>query len=237
MLLKSKIASFAPYSPEWYSSRLGRLTGSKIGCLMASKGIGDGGMTYIRNKVGELFTKKSSDREIDTAAIQWGRDNEPIALQEFKNVYKIPLDLMIKCSTIIEDNIFSVTPDALIPKSETLVESTDKLAWHVEPIEVKCLPVYANHLELVECQTPKDLLDCSPLKFWQVISQMQFTNSLRGHFVAFHPHFKNRLRIHHILFKKIELSDYIKTFNQRILQATTIYNEKKAFYETKNIPI
>jgi len=62
MLNVNKVSQIEPYSPEWFSNRLGKLTSSSIACLCAPKGIGTGGMTYIRNKVSEVITGISTEK-------------------------------------------------------------------------------------------------------------------------------------------------------------------------------
>ena len=62
MLDVNKISTIVPYSAEWFNHRLGMMTSSPISCICTPKGIGKGGLTYIRNKVYEKLTGKTTER-------------------------------------------------------------------------------------------------------------------------------------------------------------------------------
>lgn len=224
----NKLSNIVPYSDEWFTARLGYMTGSKISCLMGIKGIGDGGMTYIRNKVYEKLTGKSTEKNITTEGIMWGVENEPKAVKYFQEVHKIPLIMTDK--HIIHDDLYSVTPDGLLIRDLKFV-NTEKGEYNCETLESKSYFTPSIHMEHVECKTPKDIYEINKPLYWQVISQMFFADALRGNAIFFHPDFseKSKYRLGHVLFKKIDLLQDFKFFGARLEEARTIYNQKIIF--------
>jgi len=179
MLKKSKISSIKILSDEWHASRLGKFTSSEIHNLIG------GGISYVRRKVGEELTGKSSKGEIDTDATRWGSFYEAEAIQKFGR--QKGLDFLIVQQLITEESSrFGCTPDGLIVKRE----STDGLEYEVETVEVKCPPTFDNYILLFECQTPADLKAAKKEYYWQVLDQMDNCETLIGNFVAYHPDFK-----------------------------------------------
>lgn len=226
MLNLKKISSHIPYSDSWWEARLGTLTASKIFCICGDRGIGDGGMTYIRNKVGEKFTRKTSERNVTTEATQWGVVNEPIAVKEHQEYYQIPA--IVTDKHLIHDDLYAATPDGIIILKD-LGESYD-----AETLESKSYPTYSTHMEHCECNTALEIKAINKQLFWQVVMQMYVADVIRGNAIFFHPDFDEStgLRLHRVVFNKIELISEFKLLSSRMEEAKSIYN--KLYLKFKN---
>jgi len=180
MLKKTKISGIKIDTPEWRSTRLAKFTASDM-----HRAIGSGFMRYVREKVGEEITGKSAKGDLETDAMRWGLFHEAEALQKFGR--KMGLEFLIVQQLIADPSErFGCTPDGLIP----IRESPDQTEWEVETVEVKCPPTFSNYLELWECENYLDLKKANPEYSWQCLDQMDNCQSLRHHFVIYHPDFK-----------------------------------------------
>lgn len=181
MLQKNKISKIKMLSDEWHTSRLAKFTSSEIHLLM-----GGSAWPYIRRKVGEELTGKSSKGEIDTDGTRWGNFYEAEAITKFGR--QKGLDFLIVQQLICDpDNgRFGGTPDGLI----VIRESPDGTEYEVETVEVKCPITFDNYILLFECKNAQDLKDAKKEYYWQVLDQMDLCGSLIGHFVVYHPDFK-----------------------------------------------
>lgn len=214
--LKS-ISNITPYSDDWWLSRLGKLTSSRISCILGDRGIGEGGMTYIRSKVAEKLTGKSSERNVTTEAILFGISNEPLSIANYKEKYNVPFILTNK--HLVYNELFASTPDFIVINSE-LGDSYD-----AETGETKSYQTFATHMEHCECNTPADIKKIDKALYWQVISQMAWSGVLKGNATFYHPDFAGtKLESHRVQFKKIELIADFKFLATRMEEATTIYN-------------
>lgn len=220
MLKIDKISSIIPYSNEFWIGRIGRMTGCRINCIMGERGIGEGGMTYIRSKVGEKISGKPSEINITTEGTNWGIINEPIAVKYFQEVNQIPV--IVTDKHLIEDELYAVTPDGLI----ILKDFGDN--YDCETLESKSYPTYATHIEHCECNNAKDIKRINKQLYWQVIMQMYVADVMNGNAIFFHPDFpeESKLRLHQVRFNKRELIDDFKIFQTRLVEAKSIYETK-----------
>lgn len=180
MLKKSKISGVKILSDEWHANRLAKFTSSDIDRL-----IGHGFIRYVREKVGEELTGKSAKTDIDTDATRWGAFYEAEALQKFGR--KMGLHFLVTQQLICDkESRFGCTPDGLI----VIRESPDETEYEVETVEVKCPPTFANYIGLFDCNTPMDIKKENSQYYWQCLDQMDNCESLRHHFVVYHPEFK-----------------------------------------------
>lgn len=220
MLNLKKISALTPYSDDWWFARLGMMTGSKISCICGERGIGEGGLTYIRSKVCEKISGKSAERNVTTEGTLFGVENEPKSIEYYQKKYNIPVIVVNK--HLVYDDLFSVTPDCLVIHKE-LGNSYD-----CETVETKSYITYATHMEHCECETPQQIKAVNKPLYWQVLSQMHFADVLVGNAVFFHPDFpeESGLRQHRVQFKKIDLVPDFKILSERMELARTIYNNK-----------
>jgi hypothetical protein len=216
MLKKSKISNIRILSEEWHMARLGKFTSSDAHKLM-----GSGYNSYVRLKVGEELTGKSAKDEIDTDATRWGSFHEADAIQKFGKYFG--LEFIFVQQLITEPGSrFGSTPDGLIATRY----SPDETEIEADPVEVKCPPTYDNYLLLWECDTPKQLKEAKKEYYWQVLDQIDNCESLKGHFVAYHPEFKagNFRHIEFDVMKPVEIKGK-KTF--------PLYDDLKALRNQK----
>ena len=185
MLKKSSISSVKMLSDQWHINRLGKFTSSEIHNITYPSGLTEGSINYIRRKVGEELTGKSSRGEIETDATRWGAFYEAEAINKFG--VQNGLEFVIVQQLVSEpDSRFGGTPDGLI----VLRESPDKTEYEVETVEVKCPPTFDAYIGLFECDTPADVKKENRIYYWQVLDQILICEAKRGHFVIYHPDFK-----------------------------------------------
>lgn len=236
MLLLDKISTITPYSLEWFLHRRGVMTGSMISPLCASEGIGVGAMTYIRNKVYEKLTEKTTEKNIVTEDTIWGIDNEPIAMDEWKA--KEGFFDVVTDKHIIFNKYYSVTPDGLAIRTEKGMYIKNGTELVCESAEIKCFPTPSKHMAHVECETPEDIYKLNKPLFWQVISQVSWCGIRYGHAIFFHPDFDENspYRLSSVKFDYADpnLIPYFKLFNTRTRQAELIYEEKLNYKKPTN---
>jgi len=225
MLLKSKISehqlSLDPLLNEKYQkARLGKFTASKISCCMGATKIPDGGITYIRTRIGEELTGVSSEKDVSTEEMEWGLTYERDALQRFGELKKLDY-LLVQRLVFEEGSKFGCTPDGIWVKSESI----DKTSYEVSTVEVKCFQV-GNHIKCALCATPEEIREKDSSTYWQVIMQMDECGALTGFLCYFHPLMKfGGFRV--IEFRKINLIADFKLFQERKAQILKIYEEQK----------
>jgi hypothetical protein len=229
MLPLSRISEISPYSPDWFANRLGKMTSSSIACLCTPKGIGKGGLTYIRNKVSEVITGKSTEKNITNEAILWGIENEPKALQYWRSVTP-GVHRMITDTHIVYNERFSSTPDALVMMNEKLVFVTKdgEEFLNCETLESKSYMTPSIHMAHVKCRTAMDIRELNIDLFYQVLSQIHWAGVTRGRCIFFHPEFpeSSPYRLGEVIFKKTELMSEFKFFQQRMDEAVDIFQKE-----------
>jgi len=188
-LLKSKITDIPMYEGEHYFdgfllSRLGKFTASKIHTCMRPKGIGDGGLTYIRSRIGEDLTGVSSEKQVMTESMMWGLKYEREALQRFGELKK--LDYLIVQKVVTEPGSkFGCTPDGIW----VYQENSDGLHITVRTIEAKCYQM-DNHIACAICATPAEIRVNDFEAYCQTLMQIQECSALIGYLIYFNPLFK-----------------------------------------------
>lgn len=220
MLKKSKISKIEIGSEIWKTSRLGKFTSSNIWKIMGERGFGDTGLSYIKTRVGEEMTGVSSEKEFDNDGLRWGLFHEAEAVNKFG--LSKGLKFIVCQKLIVESDKFGGTPDGLI----VLSESPDETEYNVETLEVKCPPTYDNYITLFLCDKPSELKREKREYYWQVLDQMLLCESLKGHFMCYHPDFKSG-NMNTILFDKM-YSEVIKGFKR-----FPIYDDMKILKERK----
>lgn len=216
MLDIKRISHCVPYSDEWWADRVGKMTSSQIFKICGERGIGKGGMTFIRNKVHEKLTGKLIDKQFDTEATAFGVQNEPLSIKNYAIKYNAPIILVSK--HIIYNELFTSTPDFLV------INKDFGDNYDCETGETKSYPT--RHLEMCECDTPEKIKDANVELFWQVISQMMFANVIVGNATFYNPEFaKTKALQHRVVFRKLELVKHFRLLSERMKEATEIYND------------
>lgn len=224
MLPISKLSDIIPYSDAWFNARLGKMTSSKIHCLCSTKGIGDGGMTYIRNKASEIITGVSTEKNITTEAILFGIENEPKSIKYWKiknNIYRVTEDVHI-----VHSDLFASTPDALAFLDEKLMFAENDTMLNCCTVESKSYMTPSEHMKHIECKTPEDIKAINPQLYWQCVSQVYFADVMRGYAIFFHPDFPedNYYKASQVLFKRVDMQKDFTLLKERIAEATELYN-------------
>lgn len=232
MLHKDYISKIKIYEPEWFKFRLGRFTSSMMHRLITKEPLGQGAMTYIHQKVGELLTGQTTAEEevIEDENTAWGNTYEPEALNQFG--LKMGLKYLVTQKLISNpDTHFSSTPDALWVKDIC----NNQEEYNVRTVEVKCPRKYHKFIPYYQCKTPYDVLKESKIYFWQVIDQMDNCGSSVGYFCVYHPLFPKGANINIVEFKKMDLWEEFKLLKERKRLAVEKLEEIKSVFLPMNI--
>lgn len=212
-------------SKEWLVSRLGKITGSRIGDLMTSgkKGelFGKTALSYIYEVCAErdllqsyidddyLFEIYQQQVSINNKFIEFGHDNEDFAAERYQLVTGCELE---ECESIQHPTIpyFSASPDRIAIKG--ILKKV---------VEIKC-PTPKKFMEyMAEVNDNDTLKSVNPLYFHQVQAEMACTGLDRADFVAFCPFLKHNIHI-------VEITrddNVISEFEKRITEANKIINQ------------
>lgn len=184
---------------EWFASRLGKATASRIADIIAKTKTGPSASreNYAVQLVLERITQ-SKGESYSNAAMQWGTETEPLARQ----AYELKRGLFVDEVGFIDHPTIAnsgASPDGLV--------GTDGL------VEIKC-PNSATHMEtLVTRKIPQKYI---PQMTWQ----MACTGRSWCDFVSFDPRFPENLQIF------IERIEYDPTYARMLeLEVTQFLDE------------
>ena len=180
---------------EWFTQRLGKVTASRVGDVIAKTKTGPSAsrdnyatqlvLERLTNKQGEFFTN---------AAMQWGTETEPMARQAYELKRGVFVDEVgfIDHPTI---DMSGASPDGFVDKTGL--------------VEIKC-PESKTHMEYLMSGKP-------PAKYIpQMMWQMACTGREWCDFVSFDPRFPTNLQI---LVVKVEYDPtYVKMLELEITQ-------------------
>lgn len=222
MLKKSHISKIEIYSQEWHQYRLGKATSSRMHMIMGAEGFGKAGWTYLYQKVGELLTGQSNDREFEfDEDLDWGKLYEPDAVRAFGK--KMGVEFLVVQQLIGDPKgNFSSTPDALCVHGECIIDSDE---YNVSTVEGKCPRTYHNFIPKFLCKTPADLFRISKMDYWQTIDQMDQAGASKGYYFVFHPYFPEGSNINIIEFRKMDLWEHFKLLSERKKKFVFEFNE------------
>lgn len=224
MLPICKISHVAVFEKEWRKAKLGKISASRFGELVGEKShkgiFTQGAMTYLEGLVHEIITGKPARDEFFTKDTDWGNAHESEGVEFLAK--KIGLNIMRNSERggtnrlIINDEFSGCTPDALLTKysEDKIFDQTGEFI-KVSTLEVKC--PQTGFIKLFKCNTPADLKSINKIYYWQVITQMDFSNSLNSFFGVYHPDYPVKGKF--IEFKKVDLIDDIKIFRATLEHA------------------
>jgi len=161
-------------SPEWYQARLGKLTASSMGDMLATIASGKPAATRANLRaqlVCERLTGKATEG-FDSADMRRGRELEPAALA----AYEAATGVLISPASFVDHPtipMFGASPDALIG-DEGLVET-------------KCLNA-ANHIAILKGGSLEKYLP-------QVYTQMACAKRKFVDLTFYHPDFPEALQL------------------------------------------
>jgi putative phage-type endonuclease len=162
-------------SPEWYKARLGRLTGSSAGDMMATIKSGEAAARRnLRVRLAlERITGISQESAYQSAEMKRGADLEPLARLAYE----------ARTGSLVEPCGFCLLPDVMVGCSPDGIVG-DGLGL----LEVKC-PIAATHLEYIRTgSVPREY-------FFQVLHGLWVTGLPWCDFVSYHPDFPPNLRL------------------------------------------
>lgn len=160
------------------NARTGRFTGSEIYKLMAPKGFGKTGETYIFEKASEFLTGERCIPEFSSAATAHGEKYEP----EAKEYFTAATGIKILPSETLQNDLIAGTPDGLLDGQQV-------------GIEIKCPYNAGNHLKNLLLQDQVALFDLWPEYYWQVYAYMWLTGYAAWKFCSYHPNFPGEKRM------------------------------------------
>lgn len=212
-------------SKEWFISRLGKITGSRIGDLMTSgrKGemFGKTAIPYIYEVCAErdllqkyidddyLFEIYQQQVSISNKFIEFGHDNEDFAAERYQLVTGCELE---ECESIQHPTIphFSASPDRIAIK--------DGLR---KVVEIK-VPLPKTFMEyMAEVKDNETLKAVNPKYFYQVQAEMACTGLDKADFVVFCPFLKHNIHVVEITRDEAVIAE----FEKRIMAANEIINQ------------
>lgn len=212
-------------SKEWFISRLGKITGSRIGDLMTSgrKGemFGKTALSYIYEVCAErdllqkyidddyLFEIYQQQVSISNKFIEFGHDNEDFAAERYQLVTGCKLE---ECESIQHPTIshFSASPDRIAIK--------DGLR---KVVEIK-VPLPKTFMEyMAEVKDNETLKAVNPKYFYQVQAEMACTGLDKADFVVFCPFLKHNIHVVEITRDEAVIAE----FEKRIMAANGIINQ------------
>lgn len=216
---------------EWEQMRLGRITSSNIGKLMetGTKGnyFGKGALSYIDDLIAQRLIGYGNDIS-GLHAIEWGNDNEPLAYERFKEVFKYD-----------DADFYGGNQRLFLQLGDFIGGSPDFIATKDGKIyigEIKCPYSTANHVKHLQMHTLEDLKEVSKsyhaqLQFNMLLYAMATSTPLedvKGIFLSFDPRIKDE-KVKHLDIKILEVEfdvDFIELSKERAEKAILVMKEK-----------
>lgn len=153
-------------SPEWFASRLGKVTASRLADVVAKLKTGEAASRagYRAELVAERLTGKQAE-SFSNSAMKWGTDCEPLA----RAAYEAETGVFVTETGMIDHPVISMAG-----------ASPDGLVGAKGQVEIKC-PETKNHIDTI-------LSGKAPAKY---IPQMQWQMACTGRawcdFISFDP--------------------------------------------------
>ncbi|GAB1397903.1 YqaJ viral recombinase family protein [Saprospiraceae bacterium] len=200
---------------EWYRKRLGRMTASAFGDLMAKprydfRKWSVKATEYIERKAYEVVLDKYIyDAPFSPVAANWGINNEAQALRELKDSTNLEISEIGLVFSFENDQI-AATPDAAI----WCHDSKD----YVCLVQVKC-PYNGDYHEKFRTKVfnERDLKRKKSSYYWQMQGEMWVADTDKSYFVSFDPRRDESERLHYALVRRNE--EDIRALKQKVYEA------------------
>ena len=181
-------------SLEWFRSRVGNITGSKVADIMKSgrkkdELWSDTAKSYLYQIAGErlfnpvflnnddVFQDYIDQTSFTTKAMQWGSEQEDAAKSLYMTM-NFPEGEIVELSSCQHDTIphFAASPDGAI-------YGRDK--EDIRIIEVKCpnINTYMKYRSLIH--DAESLKETEPKYYWQMMAEMSCTGAKSGIFITY----------------------------------------------------
>lgn len=170
-----KVIDFPQGSPEWLQARAGLVTASRMCDVIAKIKSGEAAARrdYRAQIVAEVLTGTPQESTYINAEMQWGLDQEPLAV----GAYEMKTDCLV-------DEVGLV----MHPTIDRAAASPDRLVGEDGLLEVKC-PKTATHLNyLLDDRVPSNY---EPQMAWQLAC----TGRKWCDFVSFDPRLPEKMRL------------------------------------------
>ncbi len=215
-------------SLDWHRARLGKFTGSQVGNLMAAsrdktKVFGKTAESYLREVASErmlnprvvendeAFTLYLDSKKVSTKAMRWGQENEGAARDQYVEATGNMVHEVSSCRHNTIPN-FAASPDAIIYNRD---------GKPFRSLEIKC-PKASTFVEYLDIVDGASLKAIQPMYYWQVMAEMECTESVSADFVVYCPFLDSPLHIAHI--ERDE--EAIAKLNERVLLANEYLKQK-----------
>lgn len=159
-----------PMTKEELAARPKKGVGSQTTQVPDPSKMGDKGLTYINQKVGEILTGRAKQSSYAYPLV-YGKETEPLAVEFFENKFGV------KC----EEVGFQPWGDHAGGSPDRLIVDKD------EGLEVKCPSESENQIKYLLLNDHYDLKRNYPNHYWQCVSLMLFTGKKIWHFCTFDP--------------------------------------------------
>lgn len=200
---------------EWYRMRLGKMTASGFGTLMAkprdkNRHWAVKASEYIERKAFEVFLDKYIyDPPFSPEAADWGIENEARALDALRQIVEMPVqDVgLVFCD---ENAQIAATPDAALFDTGR--------GDYVSLVQVKC-PYNGDYHEKFRTQVfnERDLKRKKSSYYWQMQGEMWVADTDKSYFVSFDPRRDESERLHYALVRRNE--EDIRALKQKVYEA------------------
>lgn len=217
-------------SIEWFRSRMGNITGSKVADIMKSgrkkdELFSDTAKSYLFQIAGErifnpkwlkdddIFQDYIDQVNVTTKAMQWGTEQEGEAKKIWVSRNFQDGDI-VELSSCKHDTIpyFAASPDGAIYGRD---------GEDLKIIEVKCpnINTYMKYRTLIH--DAASLKETEPKYYWQMMAEMSCTGAKGGIFIVYCPWLSKP--IHWAEIDRVE--DDIKLMEDRVILANDFINE------------
>jgi len=190
-------------SNEWFESRKGRFTASRISDLLGIKGLGLTGEAYIEEKANEIVFGLDEEDGFVSFDMQRGIDLEPLAFNKFKEIKEL--------------DFIEVQESYFYPFGDNAGASPDGNVGKDEILEIKC-PKPKKFFHIVR----SGINAIDKMYIDQMQMQMLCSNSVRCYF--FNYIIYNGIEMwHEIIVERDEVR--IELIKSRITEAVNLRNE------------
>lgn len=190
-------------SPEWFASRLGKVTASRVADVIAKtkSGYSASRDNYMAQLICERLTGQQGE-SFTNAAMTWGTETEPLA----RSAFEAYADVMVEEVGFVPH-----------PSIEMSGASPDGLVGLVGMLEIKC-PNTATHIDTLLSQTV-------PGKYiTQMQWQMRCCERQWCEFVSFDPRLPQDLQL---FVKRVEFDpEYVAMLEKEVIQFLAELDDK-----------
>jgi hypothetical protein len=150
--------------------------------------LGDGAITYVKQKVAETLTGKLKPSAYAYPLV-YGKETESEAVEYFERKTGLKCEEMGFCP--YTDHAGG-SPDRDIPEDDSF-------------LEVKCPWQSENQIDYLMLTDHYDLKRMHPEYYWQVQSNLVFTGRSKARFIIYDPRFKDKkLKMQHLIIPKVD---------------------------------